>query len=41
VIGNLENEEAKVRYGAVKNITTVGFKARRTKKQQQTRKLHS
>ena len=30
---NLENEEAKVRYRAVKNTTTMGFNARKTNKQ--------
>jgi hypothetical protein len=30
---NLENEEAKARYRAVKNTTTMGCKARKTNKQ--------
>jgi len=30
---NLENEEAKARYGAVKNTTTIGCNARKTNKQ--------
>jgi hypothetical protein len=30
---NLENEEAKARYRAVENTTTVGCNARKTKKE--------
>jgi hypothetical protein len=33
---NHENEEAKARYRAVKNATTMGCNARKTKKQEQT-----
>jgi hypothetical protein len=33
VIKNLENEEAKARYRAVENTTTMGCNARKTNKQ--------
>jgi hypothetical protein len=33
VIKNLENEEAKARYWAVENTTTMGCNARKTNKQ--------
>jgi len=36
---NLENKEAKARYRAVENTTTVGCNGRETKKNKETRKV--
>jgi hypothetical protein len=37
---NLENEEAKARYWAVENTTTMGCKARKTNKQTNKQTMH-